>query len=96
MEKTLSFLGLILWTIATFIWIGFIGHIMWGWFLTPVFGLPVPSLALVIGVSITIRYLFTNQGYKKAQKEDMVANLLWPYLFGLMALSTGWVVQLFI
>lgn len=47
-------LGLVLWLPAT-AWLAYAASLLWGWFITPTFGIPVPGLWMIAGLLLVMR-----------------------------------------
>jgi len=77
---------------------GFVIAKIWLWFMVPIFGLPVLSIAQAIGVALVIG-IFTNEHASLTQQDDpkkkknaILTGLLAPF----MTLLFGWIVKMFI
>jgi hypothetical protein len=70
--------------------------ILWGWFVTPTFGIPVPPLPMVMGLTLTAGYLTRNNRTQWKDHEtdtgaELVSLLIGPWL----VLAVAWVIHLF-
>lgn len=72
----------------------FVLSALWGWFITPLFGTPVPPLPMVAGLSLAIRYVASHtesqyEDHKIAWTPNVVTGLVspWVVLFG------GWLIH---
>ncbi len=68
---------------------------LWGWFITPLFGIPVPPLPMVAGLSMVAKFLThsqqsTYQDHKTNWESDLVMGLVAPWL----TLFVGWLIHL--
>lgn len=96
--KTMKTLIIILGTIAaivlSMIYTGFVFTKLWGWFVIPVFGLPMLTIAQAIGLTIVMRMVTINQilENKKQWHENLILCILYP-TFGLLF---GWIIQFFL
>jgi phosphate/sulfate permease len=56
-------------TAPAMIWGGYVLQVLWGWFLTPLFGMAVPSIAYCLGLSLILSYA-TNQDLSGIPTKD--------------------------
>lgn len=68
---------------------------LWGWFITPTFGIAVPPLPVVAGLSLFAHYVtYQSQSTYKDHStngvQDSVVGMLYPWL----ALFIGWLIHL--
>ena len=66
---------------------------LWGWFLTPLFGVPVPPPPLVVGFSIVVHYLSYQDtpSYKNHEVNttyDIVIGMIRPWIIFFIAWCT--------
>lgn len=65
--------------------------VLWGWFVTPLFGLPVPLLWQIVGLLLFVHYALRkydpNDGEKWAEK--FMSGIFFPPL----AVGIGWVIK---
>jgi phosphate/sulfate permease len=80
------------------LWNAFVGNVLWGWFVTPVFGIAAPGVALFFGLAMIIRYLTFRYEYKAEEKTEthMLSEILFSLIFPAFALLMGWIATLFI
>lgn len=79
---------------------GWVLSILWGWFISPVFGIPVITVGQAIGLAMVVSYLTYQHVDSNTRKNDktefyvniMVAVLLRP----LITLGIGYIVHLFV
>lgn len=77
---------------------GFVISVLWGWFVVPVFGLPVLGVAQSIGLGVLVALVCPQPAQRKkveGEKPDgsaLISALLMPW----MALLIGWIVTLFL
>ncbi len=86
---------------------GYVLSILWGWFMVPIFHLPVLSVMQAIGIALTISYLIqqTNffnqlkqeqeQDKKKKLRESMKIVTFTTIIYPLIALLIGYIVHKF-
>ncbi len=88
---TLAVFGLFAADTLAFIWGGIALKILWGWFMTPLFGLPELSTAAAIGVAIVVGFLThqTPPGDDDHWKRVLTHNFITPAI----ALFAGWIVK---
>lgn len=69
--------------------------VLWGWFIVPLFGLPVLSIPYAIGIALIAGML---KGHTKDPDtdDDKAAVLAKIFLFPFIALFIGWIVKGFI
>ena len=77
---------------------GYVLVTMWGWFITPVFAVPAPSIALAIGLMFTISLFKGNRDSSGKKKEwaELWIDLIVAILSPLITLSAGWIVLRFV
>ena len=92
-------IGFIAVSFLNYILNGFALTVLWGWFIVPVFGLPVLAIVPAIGLVLVVGFL-THRVTKKSDSkstsdmlvEALIASLLNPLVF----LLIGWIVTLFL
>lgn len=98
----------LLWDLLTMplamIWKGFVLMRLWGWFISPYFGLPILFLPLAIGIAIVAS--FATAKYTPQQKcKYQIQQDVWETIGGAashnfvgpaFALLFGWIVQMFL
>ena len=80
---------------------GCVLQVLWGWFLTPIFHIPVPGIAYCLGIGILIGYLSgvstpdTNtQGNKSRSVVQIITELYAKLLMEpFLILGIGWVIH---
>jgi hypothetical protein len=95
----ISFIGFIAVSLLSHILNGFALTVLWGWFIVPVFGLPVLAIVPAIGLALVAGFL-THQVVKTPTGESLsdtlvkclTISLSKPILF----LLIGWIVTLFL
>ena len=109
MSKTreVSFVGcvelltiVLIFTIVGAIVGGYVLSVMWGWFIVPLFGLPLLSIPYAIGLNLIVSFL-TQPNYKpSSDKEKAISKVVAEIMVGafspLMYLGIGWIVLQFI
>jgi hypothetical protein len=78
---------------------GWVFTILWGWFIQPIFGAPVPPLPLAMGLLLTVRYLFSSHNWNEKSENswEYVAKLIAVAIFGpFLSLGFGYLIHLFV
>jgi hypothetical protein len=78
---------------------GYVLTILWGWFVTPAFGLAVPSIPIMLGLSLIVGYM-THQ--TPAVEDNRTANKI--FMTGIMNslgrpllyLGIGYIIHLYV
>ena len=72
-------------------------RLMWGWFATPVFGVPVPSFVMMAGLTLFVS-LFTahNNVKEESSLEVLVHGVLLRIVFVWLIVGFGYVFHLFV
>ena len=80
------------------IWEGFVLMKLWGWFIVPTFGLPALTIAVAIGLALTVSFLTHQMRAKTDESSTDVAARLFGYGFAnaSIVLLFGWAVTLFL
>ncbi len=84
-------------------WSGYVLSILWGWFLVPVFAVPVLSVPAAIGVALVVSYL-THQFFESCVENEGRKDFtkrIWHHVGFLLfkpaiALLMGWIVMKFV
>jgi len=78
------------------IWTAWIVTILWGWFVSPVYRIQPPSLVLLAGMIVTLRFVVWHrvQPTKKGVWRDIGESIAFNLLFGGMVLLEGWLLHL--
>jgi len=64
---------------------------LWGWFITPQFGLAAPKLWMLYGLVLTFRmFESSTRPDDDKPKDKLVQKFLISAIFPLLFLSTGW------
>lgn len=94
------FVGIVFMVMGTYsIWAyAYVGNILWGWFMVPIFGLPALTLAKAFGISTLCR-LWTFQWHTWKGKDERPNMDKIKELFGLIALPwwfllMGWIAKI--
>ena len=90
--------GAILLSIPLALWAAFCVTPVWGWFITPVFGVPTPSLWMLAGVLLVARIPVVGlksetdgkNGFEKLTY-TLAFSVVWPPL----TFVAGWIYHLF-
>ena len=87
----LNFLILIL-AIPGMLLRGWVITYLWKWFMVPL-GIVDISLPHAIGISVIISFLISNVIKKDQTKEEQIYGLVLMFLWPLIALGLGWIVN---
>jgi hypothetical protein len=71
---------------------GWVLHVLWGWFVTPTFGVAAPSVAMCLGLGLTAN-LFIHTGDSTKEKAWW-KPLLEGFLRAVVVLGVGYIVHL--
>lgn len=77
------------------IWDGFVGSVVWNWFMPKTFNLPTITIAQAIGVCLVVEVI-SGVSTKLLDDDDLVEALVIHAALGVMALIIGFFTQLFI
>ncbi len=82
-------------TLPLAFWNAWVLSHMWGWFVTPTFGKPVPSLAMLAGLVATVRIITVT--YRKADDdtlfETVIGSTVFQLQYGLAVLGFGFILN---
>lgn len=56
---------------------GWVASVLWGWFVTPVFGLRPPHLALILGLSTLVSMFVAPPKFPEEDEDAKRKSLLW-------------------
>jgi hypothetical protein len=87
---TLAVIGLVISTMFR----GFILSVLWGWFMVPIFNLPVLAIAPAIGLSVIVTFLTASLPDEKSERSFSFA-IGYSLVFSALSLLIGYVVTLF-
>lgn len=76
-------------------------HLLWGWFLTPTFQIPSPSIPMCIGITVTVISLFPARALDERPKPEYREGVKWEhlahyYFSPILAIGIGWIVRQFV
>lgn len=97
----LAILGFVVLLVVSSIFNGYVLSVLWGWFIVPVFNLPVLTVVPAIGIAMVVSYL-TYQYNKSDEDDNKISSekigklIAMAILRPLLALFFGWIVHLFI
>ena len=77
---------------------GFVLVKIWGWFIVPLFHLPVLTLLPAIGLALVVGFMTYQYQYSKDERsagEKVFESIFLTFLYPLAVLLTGWVITLF-
>jgi hypothetical protein len=101
MSKSTSLVISLILVPFTLAWYGYVAHVMWAWFLVPIFGLPAISVTQAIGLRTTVQFLITTalKQPKDMNDEERLGEFIWGVLCDVfvpaLVLLVGWVVKHF-
>ena len=79
---------------------GWVLSILWSWFVAPLFGLPLLSIPVAVGIAITVKMLtheYSDYTFKGKNARELICKAIGHSIFGsLFVLFIGWIVTLFI
>lgn len=78
---------------------GYVMTILWGWFVTPAFGLAVPSIPIMLGLSLILSYITHQTIYTEDNREPN--TMLWSALVHslvrpLITLGVGYIIHIYV
>lgn len=93
--KVLIGLGLI---VTQPIWYGWVLHVLWGWFVTPTFAVPLLTIPQALGLAVILRmFTYTAGGAESDQGRDVwLRPLVVGYVYPAVALLFGWIYSWFL
>ena len=96
----LAVFGLVAVLVISTIANGFALSVLWGWFISPVFGLPALTIVQAIGLSMVVSYLtyqyIRDSGEKKTLTKSILTELVMAILRPALVLGLGAIVNLFV
>jgi hypothetical protein len=92
MLKVLNYIALAVWTVASELFV--LGK-LWGWFVLPVFRVPLPSLTPSLGLLLIVNFAVSRQLTVK-DEESIGAKWILAILRPSIALLLGWLYALYI
>lgn len=100
MNKNLENLGYLILAIllifAGLVYQAFVASVLWGWFITPLFLIPVPSLIYCVGLLVFWRFLTAKfDGKEKTSKEALAATVSAALTHPTGSLLMGWIIVQF-
>jgi hypothetical protein len=78
---------------------GFTLSVLWGWFIVPVFELPVLGIVPAIGLALVVGFLThqtTRNSSRESTTEAFIELLVTSIVKSFMLLLIGWIVTLFL
>lgn len=75
---------------------GWIVHLLWLWFVVPVFSVPLLTIGQSIGLSMLINFLTYHQLESQASKESNWEPFLTVLFYQFFVLGFGWLIHLFV
>lgn len=96
MVALLALLGVTALLVFSSMWRGYVFSILWGWFIVPVFHLPMLGIATAIGVAMVVSFL-THQLRKEETDNTAYGEVFGlVFFYPLVFLGIGWVVHQFV
>ncbi len=96
MKDFLTILGGISLVVGMALLRGWTLSVLWGWFITPALGLPVPAMPLVIGLALIVSYLTnSNTDVKEKYKNSQTARTVQAIQLPFLVLLIGWIITWF-
>lgn len=95
----LAILGFVTVWALTSVWGGYVFSVIWGWFIVPLFHLPVLPVSFAIGLLMVTRYAAISQidtESSKSSGEKIFESLLMALLYPLIVLIMASIVKLFL
>lgn len=80
------------------LWVAFVATVLWGWFVTPQFGLAVPGIWVMFGLLVLLRLptMKPSDDDKPGVDWDKVLRAtIFSVIAPAMALLSGWIATLF-
>lgn len=77
---------------ALTVWKAYVLTVLWGWFITPEFGIAVPPVSVMWGILLIVGQFFLR--YRKTDKEDDIESIIYFAIGPAMALAFGYVGKL--
>lgn len=96
MTALLAFIGTFGILILGAILRGFVLVKFWGWFIVPIFALPMFGIAAAIGISMTVTCLTWQYIPDDNADRHLSGTIAMTVINPVLALLTGWVVTLFL
>lgn len=95
-KAILNIIGGIFYALILFLY-GVVLKALWGWYMTPTFGLPAISLAQAIGIILIISLLTTSQytGQDDMDVEAHIHEAIYMIAYPLLILLFGWIVHFY-
>lgn len=78
------------------LWFAFAAWVLWGWFVTPAFGVAQPSLPMLFGVLLTWRAITYEMPKKDSDTADLKTKAIFVVFGPALLIGFGWLVRLFV
>lgn len=75
---------------------GWAFSILWGWFVVPLFSLPVLSVPAAIGLAMCVSFVAHHQTFQKDAETDTTKAITYSIVKPFAALLVGYIVKQFI
>lgn len=104
-KKLLKAAGLLALAPIEMYWKGFVLAVLWGWFLSPVFQIPEPSVLSCIGLLLVVGYIrgkFSDLKELEAIRVEMgetdyiIERLSFSFSYPAVILGLGWILKHFL
>jgi hypothetical protein len=89
------FVTVITLTFVEAIFRGWVITYLWGWFIAPLFGLPLLTIPYAIGLTFTARVML-DTGQESKSDGGLTEKFLTSIILSLLLLGVGWIIQLFV
>lgn len=99
MEILLAFVGITAMLVIGSIWRGYVFSVLWKWFIVPIFGLPLLSIPVAIGIALVASFLAYQYHYVKderSESEKLFGAMGIMMFYPALVLLIGWIVTLFL
>lgn len=98
MKIAAMILGGVAAVLLSVLWGGYVGSILWEWFVVSAFGLPKLTVSQAIGISITMTFFGRGLRDHNASSDDdaLMRTFVVGFAFPLVGLLVGWLVKGFL
>jgi hypothetical protein len=94
-ESLLKFCVLLLLTLPSVLWSGFVLSVLWGWFAAPL-GAPVLTVGQACGVRAIVGYLTFTPPKENEETSSTAHTIVFAALAPALALFFGWLIKVVI
>jgi MFS family permease len=101
MKKFGKLVALMAMLVVGYFVVGMVTMYLWGWFVSPTFNITTLSLVQAIGISVTAGYLSGRFGVKEEKEKEhsfykTTVRFAKGYVFSVLVLTLGYLIQLFL